>query len=163
MKRRILRSSLGKLLVVFGFLLAVSAVLLGYTKFSNNKHFDEALEYNVPRTENEFEEDTEKREDWFIQQRQYPFDKIPDDARHLAYESRPDESDAPNAATWNAVGPSPTTSGFPNNWGVTSGRINAVTVSPANPQIVLVGGATGGIWRSTNGGARFCSSFRHAG
>jgi photosystem II stability/assembly factor-like uncharacterized protein len=39
--------------------------------------------------------------------------------------------------------------------GVTSGRVNAIAISPANPQIVLVGGATGGIWRSTDGGNTF--------
>jgi photosystem II stability/assembly factor-like uncharacterized protein len=39
--------------------------------------------------------------------------------------------------------------------GVTSGRISAVAVSPLNPRVVLVGGATGGVWRSTDGGASF--------
>ena len=155
MKQKILSIGLGKVLVVFGLLLAVSAALLGYSRLSVNHSSNEEAELNVPRTENEFEEDAEKREDWFIQQRQYPFDKIPDDARRRAFESRPAESDAPDAATWNAVGPLPTTSAFPNNWGITSGRINAVTVSPANSNIVLVGGATGGIWRSTNGGTSF--------
>jgi photosystem II stability/assembly factor-like uncharacterized protein len=41
------------------------------------------------------------------------------------------------------------------SWGQTSGRVNAVAVSPSNSQVVLVGSSTGGIWRSTNGGASF--------
>jgi photosystem II stability/assembly factor-like uncharacterized protein len=41
------------------------------------------------------------------------------------------------------------------NWGQTSGRINTVAVSPASGQVVLIGSSTGGIWRSTNGGASF--------
>ena len=56
---------------------------------------------------------------------------------------------------WSPIGPLPTTSSFPNNGGPTSGRINAIAVSPLNPQIVLIGSATGGIWRSTNGGTSF--------
>src|SRR5262249_3133973 len=39
--------------------------------------------------------------------------------------------------------------------GFTSGRINAIAVSPTNSQIVLIGSATGGIWRSIDGGNAF--------
>jgi photosystem II stability/assembly factor-like uncharacterized protein len=56
---------------------------------------------------------------------------------------------------WQPIGPNPTDSYFPNNWATTSGRINAVAVSPADPQIVLVGAAVGGVWRSNDGGANF--------
>ncbi len=58
-------------------------------------------------------------------------------------------------AQWQPIGPQPTASYFPNNWGLTSGRVNAVAVSPSNPQLVLIGAATGGVWRSTDGGANF--------
>jgi photosystem II stability/assembly factor-like uncharacterized protein len=111
----------------------------------------------TPKTEEEFEGDAEKRQEWFMFQRMYPFNKIPDDARRRAWLSRPAEASfSVNAApSWKSIGPKPTTSGFPNNWGVTSGRINAVAVSPANAQIVLIGGATGGVWRSTDGGTTF--------
>ncbi|MBV9211418.1 MAG: hypothetical protein JOZ52_12345, partial [Acidobacteria bacterium] len=112
-----------------------------------------------PRTEEEeeeFEGDQQERERWFIEQRMYPFDKIPDDARHNAWLSRPAEDRTAAAQPyWKSIGPAPTTSAFPNNWGVTSGRINAIAVSPANQQIVLIGAATGGVWRSTDGGVNF--------
>ncbi len=62
---------------------------------------------------------------------------------------------APTALGWRAIGPTPTTPAFPNNWGLTSGRINAVAISPTNPNLVLVGASTGGIWRSTDGGQNF--------
>jgi photosystem II stability/assembly factor-like uncharacterized protein len=39
--------------------------------------------------------------------------------------------------------------------GVTSGRINAIAVSPADPSIILIGTSSGGIWRSGDGGATF--------
>jgi hypothetical protein len=39
--------------------------------------------------------------------------------------------------------------------GLTSGRVNAIAVSPANPSLVLAGSSTGGIWRSTDSGESF--------
>lgn len=106
------------------------------------------------------DEDPEGRSDWFFNQRAYPFDSIPSDARHLAIEqARSNQFEsllAPAAATvWQHIGPSPTYSAYYGNWGYTSGRINTVAVSPANPQIVLIGSSTGGLWRSTNGGSSF--------
>lgn len=100
------------------------------------------------------------RSDWFTFQRTYPTDSIPADARHKALVAaskiKIESNIEPMAARgWQAIGPAPTSSFFPGNWGTTSGRINAVAVSPANPGIVLVGSSTGGIWRSTDGGASF--------
>ena len=106
----------------------------------------------------EFEGDVEKRDEWFMFERTFPKGTIPDDARRNAWESRPAEAKLTNLlgdTGWRAIGPTPTDSYFPNNWATTSGRINAVAVSPADPQIVLVGAAVGGIWRSTDGGASF--------
>ncbi len=159
MKQKISNIGLGKMAILLG-IMAISIGLLVYAKSSDKQLAGRDLDYNAPKIEGEEEAegDAEKRIEWFIQQRQYPFDKIPDDARRLAFESRPEESQQgarPTAAVWTPIGPNPTTSFFPNNWGVTSGRINAIAVSPANPQIVLIGGATGGVWRSTNGGVNF--------
>ncbi|HEY0097406.1 MAG TPA: Calx-beta domain-containing protein [Pyrinomonadaceae bacterium] len=103
------------------------------------------------------------RQQWFMMQRAYPFDTPPAGARLKAYLARPkdagrgkDGSSAYAAVqTWRSIGPSPTTPAFPNNWGLTSGRLNAIAVHPTNPQIILLGASTGGIWRSTDGGANF--------
>ncbi len=108
--------------------------------------------------EDEFEGNQEARDEWFIQQRRYPFDKIPNDARAAAWASRPATDQAlliPNAPGWVSIGPKPTTSAFPANWGVTSGRVNSIAVSPTNANIVLIGAAVGGVWRSTDGGTTF--------
>ncbi len=103
------------------------------------------------------------RLNWFLYQRAYPFNEVPANARRLAWESIPRRSkfgadllsgEALNSV-WSPIGPLPTTSAFPNNGGPTSGRINAIAVSPLDPQIVLIGSATGGIWRSSNGGTTF--------
>ncbi|HEX8181120.1 MAG TPA: hypothetical protein VF525_16355, partial [Pyrinomonadaceae bacterium] len=108
-------------------------------------------------------EDVLRREEWFMFQRSYPYDAPPADGRRLAWAARPRGSKGDGgppeltAGTplWRPIGPAPTTPAFPNNWGLTSGRLNAIAISPANPQLVLVGASTGGIWRSTDGGQNF--------
>ncbi len=106
------------------------------------------------------EEDTEGRGDWFTFQRSYPSNSIPPDARLRAWDSRAryqlDSVVRPQAAKmWRSIGPSATVSAWYPFWGLTSGRVNAIAVSPANPSLVLVGSSTGGIWRSTDGGDSF--------
>ena len=112
-------------------------------------------------------DDPEGRSNWFWFQRKYPFDEVPAGMRRRAWDSLPQgdkrgylnqvstSETVVQSSVWSPIGPAPTTSAFPNNGGVTSGRINAIAVSPANTQIVLIGSATGGIWRSTNGGTTF--------
>ncbi|PKL80311.1 MAG: hypothetical protein CVV25_04730 [Ignavibacteriae bacterium HGW-Ignavibacteriae-4] len=47
----------------------------------------------------------------------------------------------------------------PYNWtGTGVGRINAIAVNPSNTNIIYVGAATGGIWKSTNGGSNWAES-----
>lgn len=117
----------------------------------------QAAAFNPPQIEERDEhEDVEGRLDWFFFQRAYPFDTLPEDARRAAWLARPrPDTRAAQQAAWTPIGPFPTDSAFPNNWGMTSGRINALAVSPANPNLILVGASTGGIWRSTDGGATF--------
>lgn len=111
-------------------------------------------QFNTPQIE--AREDVEGRFDWFFFQRAYPFDTLPEEARRLAWLARPrPDTRAAQQAAWMPLGPVPTDSAFPNNWGLTSGRINALAVSPADPNLILVGASTGGIWRSTDGGANF--------
>ncbi|MBD0395704.1 MAG: hypothetical protein ICV52_18135, partial [Microcoleus sp. C1-bin4] len=118
-----------------------------------------ALKSFPPKIEEEFEGDGEKRADWLISQRMYPFNTLPDEARQSAWNDRPErakkDGDHPLTAQWRSIGPTPTSTLVLNNWGVTSGRINAVAVSPVNPNLILVGAATGGVWRSIDGGANF--------
>jgi len=112
---------------------------------------------------NDDSEEAEERDDWFTFQRAYPFDEIPVNLRRNAWEKLRRERtqrdqvtlEPTAAATWRTIGPTPTFSAFPTNWGKTSGRINAVAISPADSQLILVGAATGGVFRSTNGGATF--------
>ncbi len=104
-------------------------------------------------------EDPDSRIDWFMFQRTYPSGSIPTDARLRAWQSRTNVSaqSFTGAASlrWRAIGPSPTTPAFVSNWGLTSGRVNSVAVSPGDSRVILVGSSTGGIWRSNNGGQTF--------
>jgi photosystem II stability/assembly factor-like uncharacterized protein len=47
-------------------------------------------------------------------------------------------------ASWLALGP-----------GNTGGRTRALAIDPRNPDVMLVGGVAGGIWRTSDGGARW--------
>ncbi len=101
-------------------------------------------------------EDVEGRENWFWRQRMYPFAELPENGREKAWASRPvDKGIRPEVLTWQPLGPVSTTHGFVTQWGVTSGRISAIAISPTNANLVLIGSPTGGIWRSTDGGANF--------
>lgn len=115
-------------------------------------------------------EEYERNRLWFIQERAYPFGSIPTDARRRAYEAVLDgqrrratsraSRTAPSAVgqglypVWNSIGPAPTQARF-SAIGPVSGRIRAVAVSPADPNIILIGSTCGGIWRSTDGGQTF--------
>jgi hypothetical protein len=85
------------------------------------------------------------REEWFRLQRAYPFDQIPAEGRLKAWKTRPREKFQVQAegSLWQSIGPTPISSAPLNNWGLTSGRITALAVSPADSQIVLFGGAEG--------------------
>ena len=112
-------------------------------------------------------DDPDGRWNWFWFQRAYPFDEIPAGVRRSAWESLPRRDKMTDlnpgilsqpgfgalSTVWSPIGPMPTTAQTPG--GPNSGRINAIAVSPANTQLVLIGSATGGIWRSTDGGTTF--------
>ncbi len=53
------------------------------------------------------------------------------------------------SSRWRALGPDRTDSG--GNW--TSGRVSAIAIHPRNPDIVYIGAAQGGVWRTDDAGA----------
>ncbi len=159
MKKGFLHTSLLKILICFiSVFLLLSAFGL-YWRLSPNKPPSRLpqIEEESEESEGAREENEEARRKWFEFQRAFPFDEIPDDARRKAWLSRPAEAhlvNGLNVTQWQSIGPHSTQSEIP-NWGLTSGRINAIAISPANSQIVLIGTATGGVWRSTDGGTSF--------
>jgi hypothetical protein len=112
-----------------------------------------------------------KREEWFYKQRSSANGHIPAGARAkaLAHMQRMMEAEgklvhradgsvtevnplgASVTNTWSSIGPTPTTGGF---FSPVTGRITAIAVDPtdATGNTVLIGGAQGGIWRTTTMG-----------
>src|SRR5664280_943395 len=60
-----------------------------------------------------------------------------------------------SGTAWQSLGPQPMQSFVSGrrNWGVVAGRVDAIVIHPTNPNVMLLGAATGGIWKSTDGGA----------
>ncbi|MDQ4123356.1 MAG: carboxypeptidase regulatory-like domain-containing protein [Acidobacteriota bacterium] len=102
-----------------------------------------------------FEGDILHRKSWFLEQRSYGLGYIPDNARRAAKVTAdlvapPMDDNLVAPTAWKFIGPKPVRSSFMNAYGTVSGRINAIAVKPNNPNIVLIGAATGGLWLSTN-------------
>jgi len=123
------------------------------------------------------DEQIRKRAEWFYKQRSSGNGHIPAGARLKAFqhmqrmmvaegkltlrldgsfaEVAPQSSLSPLAAvtsTWSSIGPTPTTGGF---FSPVTGRVTTIAVDPSDStgSTVLIGGAMGGIWRTTDAGA----------
>ena len=126
------------------------------------------------KVEKDSPEAIRKRNEWFYKQRASASGHIPAGARAqaLAHRDRMMEAEgklvrradgsvaevapaAPAAGavtnTWTSIGPTPTAGGF---FSPVTGRITAIAIDPsdATGNTVLIGGAQGGIWRTTDAG-----------
>lgn len=98
---------------------------------------------------------------WMYEQRAYPFDAVPREARRQAWEEAvrvrlravPSAIGAAPVPYWRPIGPLPVRVDWP--WKTATGRVKALAVSPIDPGLVLVGASSGGIWRSNDSGASF--------
>ncbi|MGH9854525.1 MAG: WD40/YVTN/BNR-like repeat-containing protein, partial [Blastocatellia bacterium] len=120
--------------------------------------------------------ESKRREDWLYFQRAYPADTIPADAgmrmieqlereearlEQLRARSGIDAEAPEQQMVWASIGPRPIVGGF--SFGSprtnSSGRVSAIALDPrydgVNNQTVYVGGAQGGVWRSTDNGANW--------
>lgn len=93
------------------------------------------------------------REWRFFEERAYPNNYIPADAYQKSIEQRNalriKNNYADGDVTWVSLGPTP---GAYFNYGNISSRIVAGTYDPQNHNIIYVGPAYGGVWKSTDGG-----------
>lgn len=120
--------------------------------FIRDNPYDNADSYNLKK--NAF-----NRERWFYEQRIYPNNFIPENAYEKAYNQKLLLRDRngyyfDNTASWTNIGPTP---GYYFSYGNISSRITSVKYDPINPDIIYIGAAFGGIWKSTNGGLRWKS------
>lgn len=102
-----------------------------------------------------------KRERWFNEQRMYPNNFIPEGVYQKAIEQRNQLREkqgfyssitgekAVNVSSWKSIGPTP---GNYSSYGNISSRITTIQYDPINPNIIYLGAAFGGIWKSTDGG-----------
>ncbi len=132
--------------------------------------------------ESEAEAETEERakpeaEAWFYEQRAYPLESIPLGARAQAIEQL-EETEVRRAQTraklygksgavmieqsqpqWEALGPQPITNGQISGNRPVAGRTTAIALDPGydgvNNQTLYIGAAQGGVWKSTDNGARW--------
>uniref|UniRef100_Q022A7 Glycosyl hydrolase n=1 Tax=Solibacter usitatus (strain Ellin6076) TaxID=234267 RepID=Q022A7_SOLUE len=119
------------------------------------------------------DDDPRERQEWFYSQRAYPGISIPAGARLNAIRQvqRIDAAArarrlaaAPAAAAglspaitndsakWTLIGPQPTGAGTTS---VTSGRVNAIAIDPRDNNVVYIGAAEGGVWKTTDGGVHW--------
>ncbi|MGQ0648908.1 MAG: WD40/YVTN/BNR-like repeat-containing protein, partial [Gemmatimonadaceae bacterium] len=106
------------------------------------------------------EGDPRERAEWMLAERAYPFAATSRSAVEAARTAGAASSGlAFIAGPWRSVGPF----GFQNNgfFGsspqVDGGRVAAIAVHPHNPFTYYAGSASGGVWRTTNGGASWAS------
>jgi len=102
-----------------------------------------------------------KRMQWFHDQRAYPHKTIPPGIRQAAIKTR-DRKVALEAALRRAIATGAGSSGEPawtligpqtvDFYGINAGRVTAIAIDPSNPQIVYMGGAEGGVWKTIDGG-----------
>jgi photosystem II stability/assembly factor-like uncharacterized protein len=95
------------------------------------------------------------RWEFFYQKRAFPFDRIPADAvaraQAQAAALRSSLRMAPppiSGSQWTSIGPA----AIPISGG-SIGRLTAIAVHPTDPATIYIGGAQGGVWKTTDGGA----------
>lgn len=101
-----------------------------------------------------------KRFEWFYRQRAFPLDTISVEAfRRTRQQEQARQRMASAQLAWIPIGPEGVdySAAFPERWGVCAGRVRAIAVHPANANIVYIGAASGGIWKTTDGGSTWAS------
>jgi photosystem II stability/assembly factor-like uncharacterized protein len=96
---------------------------------------------------------------YFHDQRAYPNTRIPAGAYQKARQDYEQKWGAKSAQavppafalnSWTPIGPDHIANGLPYQ---ASGRLNSIAIHPTNVNIIYAGTATGGVWKTTDGGA----------
>ncbi len=116
-----------------------------------------------PKAEKEERDAQRRRAEWFYRQRAFPHQLVPAGARQRALQQLEQKVMAEKSAraldsfstaaadpSWVFVGPRPIQS--PYSAPIVSGRVSAIAIDPRNVNVAYLGGAQGGVWKTTNGG-----------
>lgn len=101
---------------------------------------------------------------WLNEGRSFPDGKIPHTAQYLeayhqAIADLPIEFKSMNAtANWVPFGIWEWNNGY-SGYNPGNGRINVIAVSPSDPQTIYIGSASGGVWKTTNGGLSWNTNY----
>lgn len=158
-------------LTFLAFLLALLFALAPDASAQRPLHLKE-LQAREAQREREHKDEPLRREQWFYEQRMLPDGRVPANLRLDALRRMQDMMEAegkllrrrdaqgnviseefiisPSTTQWTPIGPRPGLAG--GSVGNVSGRIGAIAVHPTIANIVFLGGAQGGVWRSMDGG-----------
>ena len=97
-----------------------------------------------------------KRVNFFAAQRAYPLDTLPRGGYARAVQQTLEMAavrPAAQAGLWENIGPAPMKNSLMGSQPIdVSGRVRALAVDPRNGDVVYLGAANGGVWKTTNGG-----------
>ncbi len=98
-----------------------------------------------------------QREEWFYNQRTAPYDTFPlytyiNVKQREIDKVKSNRSFGNSYPYWSSVGPKGIQTIW-ESWGTISGRVRAIAVHPTDPLTVYIGAASGGLWKTTDGGA----------
>ena len=132
--------------------------LLGIELFAQQANYWESIPEKIKNT-NSF-----KRYEWFYRPRTDKNGRIPlehisqqklNEKQKIASQKKSKFYEVTGTSDlWTNIGPKAIdmSSSFVSHWGTVSGRIRGLAIHPTNPDIVYIGAAAGGIWKTTNGG-----------
>src|SRR3954447_9276456 len=117
-----------------------------------------------PAQEPESDDLQTRRSEWFYRQRAFPHPYVPAGARQLALREldaklqaetarRATGITAPAVASWSYLGPQPIQTPYTDP--IVSGRVTSLAVDPQNADVVYLGGAQGGVWKTIDGGSNW--------
>ncbi len=106
----------------------------------------------------EVEGDVRERVEWMLRDRAYPFGEIDRSPVFAARASALFNRIAPAltaVAPWRSVGPFgfQTSAFYGSSPLADGGRVRAIAIDPRNSSVIYAGSASGGVWRTSNGGA----------
>ena len=129
-----------KLIIIFPLLL-ISFIGLKETYF---------LSESLIEKDNDAESKEVPDEEWFERQRAFPFSEVPNEEhlKAMEYVKTMPVTDFNGASIWSLAGPTNI-----------EGRITSIAIHPSNAQIIYIGTANGGVWKSTNSCQSWTSVF----